>query len=471
MLNGGKTTICRTQLREFENQLQGRVVCPIDPDYAVLKNIWNARVKHAPGAIIQAFNAADISKAVQFAADCGIEMSVRGGGHNHTGFAVSDGGLMLDLTAMTSIHLNIDRHRMHAQPGLTYTAFDQAGQQVGLATTGPIVSMVGLPGYTLGGGIGWLHRKFGAACDNLVGAEVVLASGETVRASGRENEELFWALRGGGGNFGVVSRLDYKLHSLSHVMAGLIFYPLETIEQVGEFVDGYMDDAPDDLNVWMLHRAAPALPALPASFHGKPALILAVTWTGRQTEFENVIEPLNEAQKPIANLVHWREYAEWQRSLDGAWTNGLCNEWVGGYLDEYSSELRSTIAQFVQNASSPYSDFKVARLGGEFERVGPSETAFGPRDARYAYVIQTRWLVGDDETSHLKWTQAFHNQLRNFDTGRTYSNFIGAEEPKERFKDAWSPETHERLSRLKSKYDPSNFFRRNVNVLPGSQLD
>ncbi len=466
-IDGDTSRLSNAQFRRFEQQLDGRVIQPGAPAYDSARAIWNARIDHTPGAIVHAENTSDIVQTVRFAADNGIELSIRAGGHNHSGFAVSDGGLMLDLSRMRSADLSANHKRISAAPGMTFAEFDALGQQAGLATTGPIVSMVGLPGYTLGGGIGWLHRKFGAGCDNLIGADVVLASGEVVQASERENEELLWALRGGGGNFGVVSRLDYRLHRLSNVLAGLIFYPLDALETVGKFVDGYLDDAPDDLNVWMLHRLAPPSPALPTDLHGKPVVILAVTWTGGKAEGDRIVAPLAEIQQPLAHLVHWRNYAEWQRALDGAWADDFCNEWVGGYLDTYDSNLRTSIAKFVESASSPYSDFKLARLGGEFARMGPEDTAFGPRSSRYAYVIQTRWPVGEHEQPHLEWTQAFHRSMRARDTGKVYANFIGKDEPRERFRDAYSAASYERLRRIKSEFDPHNMFRQNVNIEPG----
>ena len=373
---------------------------------------------------------------------------------------------MLDLTELKETSLDAAKKRIMAAPGLTFAEFDATTHRAGLATTGPIVSMVGLPGYTLGGGIGWLHRKFGAGCDNLAGAEVVLASGEIVRADASENKDLLWALRGGGGNFGVASKLEFHLHPLSHVYAGLMFYALDDLEGVGAFIDSYLDDAPDDLNIWMLHRLAPPSPALPTELHGRPVLIVAVTWTGDENAGARMMAPIRRFKKPLADLVRWRSYPEWQSALDGAWGDGFCNEWVGGYLDRYDADVRRVIEQFTRATSSPFSDFKLARLGGAFGRHGDNQTAFGFRDARYAYVIQTRWGVTESDAPHLEWTRKFHARMRAFDNGGVYANFIGRDEPPDRHRDAYEQTAHRRLQRIKSAVDPDNMFRRNVNIRP-----
>lgn len=464
--DGNTVSVSKADVAALLRNIEGDLFRPSDAAYDSARAIWNARIDHRPSLIVRAQSQADIVHAVNFTRETGVELSVRGGGHNHAGFAVSDGGLMLDMSSMRDADVNEDAKTISIEAGNTFAEFDSLTHQAGLAATGPIVSMVGLPGYTLGGGIGWLHRKFGAGCDNLQGAEVVLASGDVVRASARENEDLFWALRGGGGNFGVVTRLDYRLHELSHVLAGLIFYPLDQLEKVGAFVDAYLDDAPDDLNVWMLHRMAPPSPALPSEIHGTPVLILAVTWSGEEAEGERMIAPLRTHAEPLADLVRWRPYPEWQGALDSAWGDGFCNEWVGGYLNHYDADIRNVIDSYVSNASSPISDFKLARLGGEFARTGPQDTAFGFRDARYAYVIQTRWPVTDDATRHLQWTRDFHAAMRAVGTGNVYSNFIGKDEPETRVADAFETPTHKRLQRVKTAYDPSNMFCLNHNIKP-----
>lgn len=463
---GGDVILSPQNVAAFACDLEGAVFLPGDGGYNGARSIWNACIDRCPELITRPTSSQDVSRIVKFAHQNGISLSIRGGGHNHNGYAVSNGGMMIDLSHMNSGEMRVDDRSVVAQSGMTFSQFDRLNHRAGLATTGAIVSMVGLPGYTLGGGIGWLHRKFGAGCDNLIGAEVVSATGEIVRASAHENEDLLWGLRGGGGNFGVATRLQYKLHSLSHVYAGLIFFSLDEIDVVGAFLDEYLDGAPDDLNVWMLHRMAPPTPLLSNEYHGKPVLILAVTWTGAQSEGERATAPILKIATPLAASLKQRRYPEWQSALDGAWGDGFCNEWVGGYLDSYGPDVRHIIAKFVNEASSPISDVKVALLGGEFSRAGAADSAFGHREAKYAYVIQTRWPATQNASLHLEWTYIFHRALRAIDAGGVYLNFIGKEESPSRVSDAYEPETLNRLRSIKSRIDPDNFFNQNANIKP-----
>lgn len=465
----GGVALRANDLAALEKAISGHIIQPDDASYDSARIIWNACIDRRPLVIARPATTRDVSEIVRFAYQNGVSLSVRGGGHNHNGYAVSDGGIMMDMSALNQADLRPEDKSVVAQSGMTWGAFDAVTHQASLATTGAIVSMVGVPGYTLGGGIGWLHRKFGAGCDNLIGAEVVLPTGEVVKAAARENEDLLWALRGGGGNFGVATKLHFRLHELSDVYAGLIFYPLDDLGAVGDFLDGYLEEAPDDLNVWMLHRMAPPSPLLPQRLHGKPVLILAVTWTGGDAQGERMIAPLLKIGSPIESSLKKRAYPGWQSSLDGAWGDGFCNEWVGGYLNSYDSRVREIIAEFVNKASSPISDVKVARLGGAFSRVGAADSAFGHRNAKYAYVIQTRWPKTQDSRPHLVWTQRFHNALRAVDTGGVYVNFIGKEEPPTRVNDAYEPEVFARLRKIKSEIDPHNFFSQNANIIPTGQ--
>ncbi len=463
---GGDVRLSRKDIASFARGLEGAVLHPGDNGYDHARSIWNASIDRRPKLIARPASPEDMWRTVKFASENGVSLSIRGGGHNHNGYAVSDSGMMMDLSQMRAGDVSLHDKSAVVEPGMTFAQFDGLTHKAGLAATGAIVSMVGLPGYTLGGGIGWLHRKFGAGCDNLIGADIVTASGDLVRANARENEDLLWALRGGGGNFGAAARLHYRLHELDSVYAGLIFYSLEDLDRVGRFLDGYLDGAPDDLNVWMLHRMAPPSPLLEKSVHGKPVLILAVTWTGGQSEGERITAPLLKAAVPLGASLKRRSYPEWQSALDAAWGDGFCNEWVGGYLNAYDADVRNVISTFVNAASSPFSDFKVALLGGEFSRAGAADAAFGHRDAKYAYVIQTRWLKTEEARRHLAWTYEFHRALRAIDAGGVYVNFIGKEEPPSRVADAYEPERLKRLRAIKSSIDPDNFFNQNANIKP-----
>jgi FAD/FMN-containing dehydrogenase len=450
---------------ELANKLSGPLLRAGSVGFDESRTIWNAWIDRQPGLIVQAMRTADVAAAVRFANDHGIVLSVRAGGHNHVGFAVCDGGIMIDLTRMKSTRLEAEAKRAVIGPGLTFADFDALTHEAGLAATGAVVSMVGVPGFTLGGGVGWIHRKAGAGCDNLIAAEVVTATGDVVRTDDKQNPELLWALRGGGGNFGVVTELAFRLHEVKDVMAGLVFHPLEDLEVVASFVDGFMDQAPDDLCVWMLHRKAPASPTLPPELHGRPVVIIAVAYSGPMGEAEKIVAPLRTFRKPLLDLVKVRPYPEWQRALDPAWQNGFHNEWVGHYLKTYDKTAIATMVDFISKVPSPYTDVKLVRMGGALARIGENDTAFGMRDSRYALAIQSRWNKPEETESQLKWTRDFHAAMRAHSTGKVYSNFIG-HEPDGRVEDAYNKTSFARLRTLKAQLDPKNLFRMNVNIKP-----
>jgi len=465
-LDGATVRVAESAIDELAMKLNGPPLRAGDAGFDESRAIWNAWIDRKPGLIVRAMRTADVAAAVRFAADHEVLLSVRAGGHNHVGFAVCDGGLMIDLTRMRATKLEADAKRAVIGPGLTFADFDALTHQAGLATTGPIVSMVGVPGYALGGGIGWLHRRAGAGCDNLISAELVTATGEVVRTDEKENPELLWGLRGGGGNFGVVTELGFRLHEVKDVMAGLLFHPLEDLETVATFVDGFMDQASDDLCVWMLHRKAPASPALPSELHGKPVIIIAVSYAGPMGNADTAVAPLRTFRKPLLDLVKARPYTEWQRALDQAWGNGFYNEWVGHYLKRYDKSAMVTMLDFIGRVPSPYSDVKLARMGGAIARVGENDTAFGMRDSRYALVIQARWQKPEETELQMRWTRDFHAAMRPHGTGKVYSNFVG-HEPDARVQDAYNAASLKRLTSLKAQLDPKNLFRTNVNIKPG----
>jgi FAD/FMN-containing dehydrogenase len=464
-LDGGKVGVAEGAVDELAKTLSGELLRAGNPGFDESRAIWNAWIDRKPGLIVRASRTADVAAAVKFANDHGVLLSVRAGGHNHVGFAVCDGGVMVDLTRMRSTTLEAETRRAVIGPGLTFSDLDALTHQAGLATTGAIVSMVGVPGYTLGGGVGWLHRKAGAGCDNLISAEVVTATGDVVRTDEKETPELLWALRGGGGNFGVVTELGFRLHEVKNVMAGLLFHPLEDLEVVATFVDGFMDQAPDDLCVWMLHRKAPPSPALPAELHGRPVVIIAVTYAGPMGNAEKVVAPLRTFRKPLLDLVMPRPYPEWQRAHDPPWGNGFHNEWVGHYLKKYDKAAMATMLDFISRVPSPYSDVKLARMGGAIGRVGENDTAFGMRDSRYALVIQARWEKPEETDLQMKWTREFHAAMRPHGSGKVYPNFVG-HEPEGRVEDAYNKTSYARLRTLKAQLDPMNLFRMNVNIKP-----
>jgi FAD/FMN-containing dehydrogenase len=450
---------------ELARGIKGTVVLPTDQDYDKARAIWNAMIDRRPAFIVKCVNRPDISAAVQFAREHELLLSVRAGGHNHAGLAVCDGGMMLDLSLMRGVQVDPDSRTARAEGGATFADFDSATHRAGLASTGAIVSMVGVAGYTLGGGIGWLQRRAGLGCDNLISAEVITADGETLTASAKVNSDLFWAIRGGGGNFGVVSSFEFALHPVSEVLAGIVFHRLEDVQRIGHFLREFSGDMPEELTYWLLLRRAPASPALPESLHGRLVVGIAICWAGDIDAGQRTIKPLREFGRPLLDLVKARPYPEWQRAFDPIWGDGFHNEWMGHYLPELSDRALAALFAHVTEVTSPHTDVKIAHLGGAVARVGEDDTAFSFRGSKYAMVIQARWQNGGENGKHLRWTRDFFAAMKPHATGKVYVNFI-ANEGERRVEDAYNENTFRRLRAIKAKYDPRNLFRMNQNIKP-----
>lgn len=466
-VDGGQIEIEQSALTEFARSLHGALLQPADPGYDQARVIWNAMIDRRPALIARCADRHDIAAAVRFARKHEVLLSIRAGGHNHVGFAICDGGLMLDLSAMRATQVELDAAAARVEGGATFADYDAATHQAGLASTGAIVSMVGVAGYTLGGGIGWLHRRAGLGCDNLLSAEVVTAEGEVLTASANENSDLFWALRGGGGNFGVVSSFRFALHPVRNVLAGIIFHPLEDVIEIGRFLREFSETAPDELTIWLLMRRAPASAALPQSLHGKLVVGIAVCWAGDLDLGEKVVSPVRKIGRPLIDLIRIWPYPDWQRAFDPIWGNGFRNEWMGHYLPELSDNALATLLAHVSEVTSPHTDVKIAHLGGAAARVGEDDTAFGQRGSKYAMVIQTRWQDAAENSAHLRWTHNFFEAMKPHSTGKVYVNFL-ANEGERRIADAYNERAFRRLRAIKAKYDPFNLFRMNQNIRPAS---
>jgi FAD/FMN-containing dehydrogenase len=305
------------------------------------------------------------------------------------------------------------------------------------------------------------------ACDNLVAAEVVTADGRIVETSRTRHADLFWALQGGGGNFGIVSSFEFRLAPVSSVLAGSIFHPLEDLPEIAALVRDFNTHAPDDVSVWLMMRKAPASAALPPEIHGRPVVAITVCYAGPAENGERVVRQLRQFGRPLVDQISVRSYAEWQQSLDPAWEPGFANQWLGHYLPEFSEASARTILEHVANVSSPFTDVKLVTLGGAVARVGDDETAFSYRTSKYALAIQTRWPDGDPSARHLAWSHAFFEAMKAHASGKVYVNFM-ADEGAERVMDAYQPHTFKRLQAIKEAYDPHNRFRMNQNIRPAS---
>lgn len=442
------------------------MVLPTSPTYDEARTVWNAMIDRRPGVILQCADAADVVKAVRFAQDHDLLLAVRGGGHNIAGNAVCEGGMVIDLSPMKSVQIDPDSRTARVQAGATLGEFDQAAQVWGLATPLGINSTTGVAGLTLGGGFGWLSRSLGLTIDNLLAVDVVTATGESVTASDTENSDLFWAVRGGGGNFGIVTSFTFRLHPIGpEVLSGLIVHPLDAAGDVLRFYRDFALNAPEEFSCWFVLRKAPPLPFLPAEWHGKEILALAVCYSGSISEGESIIKPLRDYGKPIADIVGPHPYTAWQTILDPLLTPGSRNYWKSHYFREMKDGLIDILVDYAHRLPDPQTEIAFAQLGGAINRVPLEATAYAHRDAQFAVNLHCRWSDSSKDTECISWARELHQAVAPFATGGVYVNFL-TEEEQDRIPAAYHD--YERLVALKSKFDPTNLFRLNQNIPPGA---
>lgn len=453
-------------LTEFASSIRGEVLTPASNHYDEARSIWNAMIDKRPGLIVRCRGAADVIHAVRFAGKNQLLTSICGAGHNIAGNAVCEGGLMIDLRGMNSVWVDREAKVARAGPGATLGDLDHETQAFGLATPTGINSTTGIAGLTLGGGFGWLSRAYGLTIDHLRSAEVVSANGELLRASETENPDLFWGLRGGGGNFGVVTSFEFNLLPVGpQVTSGLIVHPWEAAPEALEFYREFMPTTPEKLNVWFVLRQAPPLPFLPEAVHGKHILILACFYAGDMAEGEKVLEPLRKFGKPIADVIGPHPYTGWQAAFDPLLTPGARNYWKSHNFKELPDDLLKTLIRNGEKLPTPLSEIFVGMLGGAVNRVPADATAYPHRDAEFVMNVHTRWEEPSDDERCVSWARAFFKETKPFATGGVYVNFMPDDEA-ERIGGAYGG-NFDRLVELKKKYDPDNFFRMNQNIRPG----
>jgi FAD/FMN-containing dehydrogenase len=468
LLQGGATVLGADTVADFRQTLRGNICLPQEAGYDEARTIWNAMIDRHPGAVVRCRGAADIIAAVRFARKHSLLLAVRGGGHNIAGNAVCEGGLLIDLSQMRSVRVDPGSRTARVEPGATLADFDREAQAFGLATPLGINSTTGVAGLTLGGGFGWLSRRFGLAADNLISADVVTAEGKLVRASETENSDLFWALRGGGGNFGVVSSFEFRLHSVGPmVLSGLIVHPFARAK---ELLAGYRQvaaGAPDELTVWAVLRQAPPLPFLPGEVHGKEILVFAVCYTGDEADGKRALEPLRALGQPIADVIGMQPYAAWQTAFDPLLTPGAYNYWKSHNFAELSDGLLDALTSRAAQLPTPDCEIFIGQLGGATNRVALDATAFPHRNANFVMNVHTRWRDRADERRSIEWARQLFAETAPHATGGVYVNFMPEDEI-DRVSSAYGP-NYARLAALKAKYDPGNLFRMNQNVQPFAQ--
>jgi len=449
----------------LKGKIKGRLVLPEDSDYAQECQIWNAMIVRKPAVIVQCAEADDAVLAISFALDNHLEISIRGGGHNIAGNAICDNGVMIDFSQMTEVRVDADKKRAYVQPGATLGDFDKAVQAHGLATPVGINSTTGIAGLTLGGGFGWLTRLYGMTVDNLVSVQLVTADGKKIKASESENSDLFWATRGGGGNFGVITQFEYKLHSCGpEIMAGLIVFPFKQAQQVLNKYREFVKSAPEELNVWVVLREAPPLPFLPESVHGKKVVVLAIFYAGDAAQGEKLIAPLRSFGEPHGEHLGVQPYAAWQQAFDPLLVPGARNYWKSHNLTELSDGAVSTIIDSAGKLPGGQCEIFIALVSGAANRVRENSMAYCGRDAKFVLNVHARWDEGVQDTACISWAREFFAASAAYASSGAYVNFMTAEEG-DRVAAAYGA-NYKRLVDIKKRYDPHNYFHLNQNIKP-----
>lgn len=442
----------------------GELLRPGDHDYEEARHVWNGTIDRQPALIARCRTTTEVAAAVRMATSTGLEIAVRAGGHSIPGHSVCEGGMVIDLTSMTEMEIDAGRRIAHVGPGLLWRDYDAGTQARGLASPGGEISHTGVAGLTLGGGIGWLSRRYGLACDHLVGAEIVLADGSVIDVDDDRDPELMWGLRGGGGNFGVVTEFRFELHDVAPLYAGLLIWPAAESQRVFRTFLDVAEHAPRDLSVVASQVVAPPAPFVPPDLHFRPVFVVALVWTGDPADGDGAIATLR-AQQPVVDTVEVQPYTAIQQWFDDGVPHGrryhVRSEWLDELDDDAVSELIAAAAEM----SSPFNQVLVRRLGGAISDIAPEATAFRFRNAAYMLTVASGWDDGADEP-HVSWCRRTWERLQPWSCGGGYVNHLAADEGRERVREAYGPATWDRLVTLKRRVDPDNVFHLNQNVDP-----
>jgi FAD/FMN-containing dehydrogenase len=451
--------------RQLEDAFTGELIAAGDAEYETARRVWNAMVDRRPAVIARCASEGDVVLALAAARERGLAVAVRGGGHNVAGNGVCEGGVVIDLSAQKAIDVDPEKRIARVGPGVLLGELDRATQVYGLATPTGNVSMTGVAGLTLGGGLGWIARKHGPACDNLLAAEVVTADGERVRASADENADLLWGLRGGGGNFGVVTSFEYQLHPVGpEVLAGGVLHAFADAPELFRFLGEFVAEAPDELSVTAsTFRASAAMPVAPEMV-GELVTVLAVCYAGDLNAGEEVLRPVRSFGRPLLDGIAPMPYTALQSGSDASYPNGQHNYWKSHYLAELSEDAVATIVEHAPRMRSPLSSFYLQHLGGEIARSDSTSAAFGHRDGLFDFAILSVWRDRAETAEHIAWSREFCDAMQPHAHG-VYVNNLGTEGA-DRVKAAYAPDTYAKLVALKDTYDPRNVFRLNQNIAP-----
>lgn len=455
-------------IEQLRKDVRGQILNSKDAGYEDARKVWNGMINKHPAVIARCADEDDVKKALDFARSNNLEIAVRGGGHNVAGFSTCDDGIVIDLSPMKKIEVDKDSGTARAQAGLTWAEFDKATQEFGLATTGGLISTTGIAGFTLGGGFGWLVRKYGMTIDNLISVDMILADGKRVTASLSENQDLFWGVKGGGGNFGIVTSFNYKLHPVGpNVYGGVLFYPVSKAKELLKFYNSWVQSIPDELSTTAAVITAPPEPFVPKELVGTQMIIVAACYIGEQEEGEKVLKPLRDFTPAAIDVIGLIPYVALQAMLDSSAPKGIHSYWRTQYLNELTDEAIDILVKHVSNLKnlSPFSALHIHHWEGAINRIKPEETAFSHRDARFVINIVGLWMSGDDADKHINWVKNFSDNVKQFSTGNLYLNFL-ADTGEDKVLAAYGKEKYTKLVQLKNKYDPENLFHLNQNIKP-----
>jgi FAD/FMN-containing dehydrogenase len=459
--------ISKEKIANFKSRIKGQIVLPSDSTYGEVRKIWNAMIDRQPALIVRCGEADDVPHAIAFARENGLEISVRGAGHNIAGNALCDDGITIDFSTMRDIRVDPERLRAFVEPGATLADLDEATQSHGLATPVGINSTTGIAGLTLGGGFGWLTRKYGMTIDNLVSVEAVTANGKRIRASEDENADLFWALRGGGGNFAVVTQFEFKLHRIGpEILAGLAVFPFGQAKQVLTQYREFLQLAPEELNVWAVLRKAPPLPFLPEQVHGKEVVVLVPFYTGEAAQGRKLIDPLLRFGDAYGEHIVSQPYVQWQKAFDPLLTPGARNYWKSHNFIELSDGALDSMIEFAGKLPSPQCEIFIGLIAGAANRIPANAMAYGHRDTKFVLNVHGRWDESTEDQRCIAWARAFFQATAPYASAGAYVNFMTGDET-DRVATAYGT-NYDRLAQIKKQYDPDNVFHLNQNIKPAS---
>ena len=453
-------------IERLRKQVRGEVITADDAEYEEARKVYNGMIDKRPAAVVRCTSAADVAATIGVAREEGLDLSVRGGGHSAPGFGTNDGGIVIDLSPLQNVVVDPETRTARAGGGCTWAGFNDATHAHGLATTGGIIGSTGIAGLTLGGGIGYLSRKYGLSCDNLIGAEVVTADGQVLHASEKEYDDLFWALRGGGGNFGVVTTFEYRLHPVGEIYGGPIAYPVDRTEDVLRFYRDYIAEAPEELGGFVGFHLAPPLPFIPEEWHFKNVCLAVPCWAGPVDQGEKMVKPFLDVVEPVGAHVGPMPYPALNTAFDPLLPPGLLAYWKASFTKEISDGAIAVHEDFGARVPSVQTAVHLYPINGAVQRVAQADTAFAYRDVDFSPVIACMWENPADNDANIDWVRGYFDALQPYAAEGGYINFMDGDD-QSRIKANYRG-NYERLAAAKATYDPTNLFHLNQNIQPAT---